>query len=226
MELEKRFALRFDELLSQAPRLAMGHGTYGHVSDRSQKAECVAWLMSAAQLTAALIADEGNIYRRRMDDLGEAVSSSSINDRVEAGAAILRRLREDVQNGFFGSVEDRASANTFDDLLEHAEAYMSDGRIEPAAVLAGVVFEDSARRVFRTTTGESDKDIQLDTVIARLKQLPADGPVLSRIDAKQAIAAAGVRTSATHAQWDEISRSNVEATIKFTREFINNNLMR
>ena len=78
--------------------------------------------------------------------------------------------------------------------------------------------------MYRAVTRKPDKGVDLDKIINALKTLPSGTPILTSIDGKQALVAAGVRTKATHAQWDEVSVSNVESTIKFTREFLQKHL--
>jgi hypothetical protein len=43
----------------------------------------------------------------------------------------------------------QVAAQTFDDLLDHAEEYLKQRRKEPAGVLTGVVFEDTIRKLCR-----------------------------------------------------------------------------
>ena len=59
-------------------------------------------------------------------------------------------------------------------------------------------------------------DIKLDELIAALVKKG----VLLDTEAKRARAAAGLRTSATHARWDQFGKGDVEACIHFTRDFV------
>jgi hypothetical protein len=86
-------------------------------------------------------------------------------------------------------------------------------------VIVGVVFEDSVRRVCRKHSID-ERDVNLDKLISELVKQN----VLTELKAKRARAAAGVRTKATHAQWDEFTPGDVEAALAFTRELIENQL--
>ncbi len=130
-------------------------------------------------------------------------------------AAVLQSLLTDADAGLLASVADRARAETFDDFLDHAEAYAKDNRKSESGVIAGVVFEDTLRRIC-TKLGIAEKGVKLDALIS---ELAARGE-LSAVKAKRARAAADVRTKATHAQWSEFEVSDVQATISFTRELI------
>jgi hypothetical protein len=128
-------------------------------------------------------------------------------------------LLADADAGLLSSVADRARAETFDDFLDHADHYLGEARKNEAGVIAGVVFEDTLRRVCRRMN-IAEKDVKLDALISEL----ASAGELSAIKAKRARVAAHVRTKASHAQWDEFEVSDVQATIEFTREIISSKL--
>jgi hypothetical protein len=82
---------------------------------------------------------------------------------------------------------------------------------------AGIVFEDTIRRICRVL-GFNENGVALDTLITELaKQDPA---VLTALKAKRARAAAGLRTSAGHARWEEIGLGDVAPVIELTQELI------
>ena len=74
----------------------------------------------------------------------------------------------------------------------------------------------------RTRSGASvaswypENGVPLDTLISEL----AKGNVVTALKAKRARAAAGLRTSAAHARWEEIQLSDVNPVIEFTRELM------
>ena len=142
-----------------------------------------------------------------------------IHNAVGELAAVLTALQTDADLGLLASVADRARAETFDDFLDHAHLYLEDSRKNEAGVLAGVVFEDTVRRVCRKNM-IVEKGKQIDQLISALSSQGR----LSAIKAKRARVAAHVRTKATHAQWDEYEIEDVRATIEFTRELIVSNL--
>jgi hypothetical protein len=77
--------------------------------------------------------------------------------------------------------------------------YLKHGRKNEAAVIAGIVFEDTIRRVCRVF-GVAEKGVALDTLISELAK--QDPPVLTTLKSKRARADAGLRTSAAHARWE------------------------
>jgi hypothetical protein len=115
------------------------------------------------------------------------------------------------------TIENRAIAVTFDDFLDHGAEYLKHGRKDEASVIAGIVFEDTIRRICRVL-GVTENDVALDTLISELTR--RDPPVLTALKAKRARAAAGLRTSAAHARWDEIEVGDVGPVIELTKELI------
>jgi hypothetical protein len=110
---------------------------------------------------------------------------------------------------------DAARAEVFDDLLDQADHFLKAGKVAPAGVTAGVVFEDTVRRAC-DKLGKTQKGESLEQLIIFLEK---NGHIAS-VKAKRARAAAGLRTSATHAQWDEFQAGDVTATIAITRELV------
>jgi orotate phosphoribosyltransferase-like protein len=137
-------------------------------------------------------------------------------------AALLTRLLEEVEGGLLTTIENRAIAVTFDDFLDHGAEYLKHGRKDEAAVIAGIVFEDTTRRICRVL-GLAENGVALETLISELAK--RDPPVLTSLKAKRARAASGLRTSAANARWEEIERSDVGPVIELTKELIETHLI-
>jgi hypothetical protein len=108
---------------------------------------------------------------------------------------------------------------TFKGFLDHGAEYLKDGRKNEAAVIAGIVFEDRIRRICRVLEMAED-GVPLDALISELTKRD----VLTALKAKRARAAAGLRTSAAHARWEEIKLGDVDPVIQFTRELMSAHL--
>ena len=70
---------------------------------------------------------------------------------VSEMAALLEHLLEEIKGGLLTTVENRAIAATFDDLLDHGAEYLRYGRKNEAGVIAGIVFEDTIGRICRVS---------------------------------------------------------------------------
>lgn len=218
MSIEDAIKKRVLELLEESSRLNIGDEN-GAAFDERQCQECSAWLASA-QNAIHLICDYPQTpYRIRADKIANKEHGWVIHNAVGEFAALLRNLLLDAEAGLLTSVADQARAETFDDFLDHADAYYADGRKNESGVISGVVFEDTLRRICHKE-GVVEKNVKLDGLISELTNLGH----LTTIKAKRARVAAHVRTKASHAQWDEFELADVRATIEFTRELITSKL--
>jgi hypothetical protein len=115
----------------------------------------------------------------------------------------------------YGKKSDRERAESFGDFLDLAEAYYKNSRKSESGTIAGVVFENTIRRIcdkYKIV----EKQRKLDDLISAL----ARASVITQTKAKRARVAAHVRTQATHAQWDEFDLADVRVTIDFSRELM------
>lgn len=214
MAVEGAVKNRIKQLIDEGRGLSVGDEN-GQTFTDQQCQECSAWLASA-QNAVHLICDSPNApYREKADRIAKGNHGWLINGAVGELAAILRNLLADAEAGLLASVADQARAETFDDFLDHSESYFVDGQKNEAGVIAGVVFEDTLRRICRKE-GIEEKGGKLDGLISEL----ASRGELSAVKAKRARVAAHLRTKASHAQWDEFELEDVRATIDFTRELI------
>jgi hypothetical protein len=156
-----------------------------------------------------------NAYRVRIEKSG----GGGAVQRVTSMAEMLRALLPDIDAGLLGDLGNKIRAETFDDFLDHAELYVQKGRKMEAGGIAGVVFEDTIRRIHRDKIAD-DKGRQLEDLINAL----AKQNVITGLQSKQAKVAAHVRTKATHAQWDEFELADVESTIQIAKRFLGDQL--
>jgi hypothetical protein len=154
--------------------------------------------------------DPLNPYRAQVATLC-ATYIGQADSRVDNISAILGALLLDLEAGIHKSVVEAARAEVFEDFLSQAKHYVGKAdRIGPAGVIAGVVFEDTVRRAcVRQGITKPGEDVKLDVLIARLK----DSDAINDVTAARCRAAPAVRTKATHAQWTEFGRPDVEETI-------------
>jgi hypothetical protein len=86
-------------------------------------------------------------------------------------------------------------------------------------VIAGVVFEDTIRRIC------SDHNIvEPNNNVDRLINALKTKGIIKGQQKEQAKLAAYVRSKATHALWDEFDKSGVEATIQITKQLLPDHL--
>ncbi len=214
MAIEERTMQRIEALLQQATHLRQGN-EHGQVLSEDHRQQCAGWIASSANIIQLLYLQPASPYRAQVERIAARATHLCAQNQVGEVAAILTALLADAKQGLITSIADRARAETFDDFLDHAIAYSREKRKNEAGVIAGVVFEDSLRRICRKHEIK-DKDVSLDNLITELTKRD----ILSATKAKRARAAAHVRTKATHAQWDEFDIKDVQFCIEFSQEII------
>lgn len=219
MPVEEHIQRQIIDLIDRSRGLKSGDAEYGQATSANQVQQCSGWITSALNTVELVISNPENAYRKRAMKIANKESGWNINDDVGEFACLLIELQRDIQNGLLASIADRARAETFDNFLDHAKMYLKEELKNEAGVIAGVVFEDSLRRVCRKN-GKDDKDEKLDNLISYLSKTE----IISQAKAKRARAAAHVRTKATHAQWGEFDGHDVQGAIDFTEELILNHL--
>jgi uncharacterized protein YutE (UPF0331/DUF86 family) len=178
-----------------------------------------AWLIAAQRAVQLVCVSASDPYYVDADRIvGSAVIPLELHLVAEM-AALIRRLREEIELGLLTTIENHAIALTFDDFLDHGAEYLKHGRKNEAGVIAGIVFEDTIRRICRVL-GVPENGVALETLIVELTKQG----ILTQLKAKRARAAAGLRTSAAHARWEEIDLGDVAPVIELTKELIETHL--
>jgi hypothetical protein len=175
---------------------------------------CETWITEAVNIVRLAIPVSTNAYREKVEKIGKH-HSGQMGQAVRTIAGIFQALINDIDAGLLGDIRDKISAEVFDNFIDHAEYYLREGRKNEAGVIAGVVFEDSIRRIYRKTIGD-DGSQQLEDLINSL----AKHAIISGLQSKQAKVASHVRTKATHAKWNDFDVAGVENTIQITRIFL------
>jgi hypothetical protein len=209
---EKRVREKIAQLIKRADVFA-DRPTGGR--DERWLADGRAWLTEAINVVELALPDRTQVYRLHITN----VIFGTVIERVLTVASTLRSLLADVDAGLVGTITNKVRAETFDNFLDHAIEYRQENRKEEAGTIAGVVFEDTVRKIYADKIGGL-REQQLEDVINAL----AKKEVITGEQAKQAKVAAHVRTKATHARWDEFTLEGVDDTIRITKAFIREHL--
>jgi hypothetical protein len=195
---------RIEQLIAEA----------GEVS-RSDGYRARAWLTAAQHAVQLVCPSPSDPYHLNAHQILLGAVIPLPMHLVSQMAALLARLLEEIEGGLLTTIENHAIAVTFDDFLDHGAEYLKQGRKDEAAVISGIVFEDTIRRICRVLEIAENR-VPLEALIAELVKRE----VMTELKAKHARFAAGLRTSAAHARWDEIQASDVNPVIEFTRELM------
>ncbi len=219
MAIEDKLRARLEELIKDGETLSVGDTEWGGGLDQQHIARCRGWLGAADNALSFVCSVPNDPYRKAIerilarDEGGGALVNYAVGELTE----LLRRVLADIDDGLLISAADQARAETFDDLLDHAESYLNEDRKEGSGILATAVFEDTIRRIGHS---HGIRDKQLDNIFSELQKQG----VITSIDAKACRFAAGVRNEALHANWDGFELPDVKRTIDLTRELLKEHL--
>lgn len=140
-----------------------------------------------------------NAYRQKMVT---GAIYGPLPERVPMIASLLRSLLGDIDAGLVATLSTAIRAETFNDFLDHAVAYQDRSHKDQAGVIAGVVFEDTMRRICAKSIGQPTNK-PLEDVI---NELTGKG-ITTEEQKKRMQTAAFIRTKATHANWTRSQRT-------------------
>ncbi len=218
MAVEENVKERIATVIAMGQQLRRGN-QHDQVHSQEQMQQCVAWLAPAQNVIEIACPNPDTAYRKRAEEIAKSKRGLITHTSVGEMTDLLSHLLVDIEGGLLSSVVDRVRAEAFDDFLDHSEAYYKEGRKNESGVIAGVVFEDTIRRICDKYK-IPQKGAKLDDLISTL----AKADVISQTKAKRARVGAHVRTKATHAQWDEFDLNDVKNAIDFCRELISDKL--
>lgn len=207
---------QIDNLIKKTTAL---HGTYnGKHASPEVKAKCKACLASANNLVSMIFAER--ISNPYSDQLRSVEALFVIQDyisyeHIQICTEVLINLKNDIENGLVETLEDKVTAENFDDFLDHAEAYYNDKKIAQAGVIAGVVFEDTIRKICKKFEIEISGQ-KLENLINSLKR----ENYIEKTKSFRCKVGAAVRGTAAHANWEELDEGSVRDTILLTRELL------
>lgn len=187
---------------------------YGQYSNSAASSAGVGWVTAGVHILEQACADPRSVYRRQAEEIRARGNTPSAAEEL---GAVLARLKADIQAGLLGDLEDRVTGETYDDLLDHAQVYVDEGRKDPAAVLAGVVIEDTIRRICRIHSLEKT---DLEQCINAL----TSNHILTKLEGKEAKTAAGLRNHAVHSQWDAFKADQIPPVIQLAQRLIREHL--
>ncbi len=169
----------------------------------------------AASLAALTLAfGSGGVYTSRFEECCH--QNAGALPYVEAGVAILRAAKGDVDRGYLRSVEALVSSEVFSDFLDAAKHLLDSGYRDPAASLTGAVLENGLRRIARNRGVPFKEDDDLSTLDQKLFQ----AKVYTLLDKKQVQMWTQLRNEADHGHFDQYDAAQVASMIDGVSAFL------
>ena len=208
-----RILERLDSLISMGERvLATRHPPPPHViaHDYVEDALFRQWRTSSLAFLNTFPSEY--IYCREF----EARCKTTYHYEAEAGVAILRAAREDIEGGYLQKVKTLVSASVFSDFLEMAGHLLDNDYKDPSASLVGAVLEDGLRRI----CGNNNLTVKSDDNISSLNKKLADKSVYNRLKQREIEVWNKLRDYADHGHFDQYETDDVKDMLKGVRSFL------
>lgn len=218
MSINDEVKRRIVELIQQSQKLTI-ENEFGTINNNEQSNLCKGWVVAAMNIISLACEGTNSLYLKLSSEIAGKEYGFTVHKQVGELAEVLRHLLVDIEKGLVCSVYFQAQAVAFDDFLDHAIEYQKKSLKNEAGVIAGVVFEDTIRKICEKNN-IPQVGRKLDELISEL----SSKSIIPPVKAKRARVSAHVRTKATHAQWIEFELSDVKETIEFTKELIHEKL--
>src|SRR3984893_17692341 len=147
---------RIEQLIAQVPEIIASDGYRQR-----------AWLIAAQRVVRLVCPSTSDPYHLDAHPIVVSAALPMPSHLVHQMAALMTRLREEIELGLLTTIENRAIAATFDDFLDHGAEYLQHNRKNEAGIIAGIVFEDTIRRIC-PTLDIGENGVALETLIAEL----------------------------------------------------------
>lgn len=211
--LKEKVLEQINHLIESGEILRRGNSNWQTLSqEHEQKCDWFLWRVSSF---ISQYLKSSNWYHISITKILNQWRWFNIPQSVGSLVETLKWLKTDIENWFLKWLESQLSAEIFDNFLDHGALYLKEWHKNEAGVIIGITFEDSIRKLARLLD-ISENWMKMDELIVQLQKIDT----FSWTEAKGARYAAAVRTSAAHARWEELTESNVEACLKFTKELI------
>lgn len=171
---------------------------------------------SAALTTISRIAGGDSYYAEQAEDFRNVQDYEAI----QALLGILQALREDVQNDFLETINERIHGEVFTDFLDMGEYLLKENFKDAAAVMIGGVLESHLRQLcmkhqisVEKAGGNAKKASELNSELYKKS-------IYSLTDQKLVTAWLDIRNKAAHALYNDYSREHVDQFLLGIRSFI------
>jgi hypothetical protein len=215
---------QIDELLTKYTEIRR-RSQYDDCSDT--KAEVVSEFLTSSLVLIHRVAGSQSQYAKQADAVLDKFSKAyrgAPAPAIPVFQGILQSLRQAVEGGYLGTLQELIHAELFADYLEMAAHLLEDGYKDPAAVIIGSTLEEHIRKLC-LKHGGIDLEIS-DSRGTRPKK--ADGlnaeltkeGVYSKLDQKNITAWLDLRNKAAHGEYSKYTQQQVEILLQSVRDFI------
>ena len=159
--MKKKSGRDLEELLNAGGQLKAGKGR-GQVQSEAHDSTVLVGLRLAQNIVHLVKTNPGNPYRATVDKVCSTDRGYGVQESVGEASVILRSLLQDIGSGLLGSPLRIERGLLFRRFLRPRKRIRKRQTPKEAGVIAGVVFEDTVRRICRNE-GIEKKGKKLDS---------------------------------------------------------------
>ena len=213
----QKFAQRFQELSDQLKQVEateaskqslLGGSAYPHIEPHL----ILNWAVKARNLLSSACGKESEHYK----SLAMAEEARSYEDsptRLKRMGAVFLAAREDFEGGYLNSIRNLVQAELAGGELDQARELVASGYCTAAAVVTGVVLENSLRSLCVKHGLPAGSMERMNADLAKAREYNA-------LVQKRVTALAAVRNSAAHGKSGEYTNEDVKSMIPEVERFV------
>ncbi len=218
MKVDQKIIDRFNELIKRGEKPPIKSNQFDLNTLDSEVVDsefCAGFKVNGQNLISKVFGKDSEHYETF--SIYTAPSILGYIHSIQSAVGILKAAKEDYEQGYLFNLQQRITADVFDDFLERAEYLLETGDYQAAAVVAGCVLEDALRKM-------CDRDPPI-TLSDKPKLDFMNGQLAKRGDypsfiQKQITAIADIRNKAAHGDWDKFTKDDVKKIITDVRDFM------
>lgn len=201
-----------DELISKKlPELQESWIQNGHEGYYQDSVLYESVITEIVTLLLHIYGEEHPIYKKSFNTIHSPYGSF-----IDSIKGILIGTQQNIKNGFLDDLHDKITADIEIDFLNSSIKLFEQNQIEPAAVLACIVLEDSLK-CFAEKVGEAQlRDFKLSQVAQKLLEKNH----ISKSTHASISSFKELRNSSLHAQWNGIDKNDLKRLFTFLPIFI------
>ncbi|HOI77773.1 MAG TPA: hypothetical protein PLI06_09225 [Methanofastidiosum sp.] len=180
------------------------------------------WVTKTGHLILSVVTKESEFYKQyssRLDEKDFYGIHSNHYVHLIPILGSLEALYDALNKGLLGDVRNYIRAEIFTDFLEMAEYFLKKEKKDPAAILIGVVLEDSLRKIAITNNIDIFKDNEKYKNLDALNQELYSKGIYNLLINKQITSYGEIRNKAVHANFDKYELKDVERMLSFVKDF-------
>jgi hypothetical protein len=221
-KIDKRFSTEVDELVELGTRFNRRASEASRRIGGDELAEVTTWVTRLGQLVRNLYGENSqhfDSYRRALSTNNFFSLHSNNYDHFTQMVGVAKAIKHDIAQGLLVNFKLLLQAEVFADFLEMGEYLLEEGYKDAAAVIIGSVLEDGLRKISERSGlsihTESGKKLTIEPLNMQL----AGANIYSKLIQKQITSWAHIRNKASHGEFSEYNKEQVQMMLLFVQNF-------